>query len=53
MTITFVCGHGAVEVADDTTAPECPQCHETRIARVTAPAPRFTGAVTGPLVAKK
>jgi hypothetical protein len=51
MIVRFVCGH-VIEIVDDDTAPECPQCHETRVERVQAPAPRFRGAVSGPSATK-
>lgn len=41
----FRCGH--VAEIDPSTPPRC-VCGETVIARVTAPAPRFTGHVRGP-----
>jgi hypothetical protein len=51
MTVTFACGHRLDVSDDETTAPECPRCHETRIVRVVAPPPRFTGVARGPLAA--
>lgn len=48
ITIRFACGHGfSLEPTSDV-APVCPTCGERRVSRVDAPAPRFTGWVTGP-----
>jgi len=53
MTIIFACGH-RLEVTDDaSTHPECPTCHETRVVRVVAPPPRFTGVARGPFATEK
>jgi hypothetical protein len=53
MTLHFACGHVAVEVGDNAqTPPECPYCHETRVVRVVAPPPRFTGVGRGPFAEK-
>lgn len=53
MTVTFRCGHAAVEVGGDVkTPPTCPVCGERVVSRVTGATPRFTGACTGPLVQK-
>lgn len=49
MTITFKCGH-VLTVDDVTEAPECQACGERQISNVTAPAPKFRGACSGPLV---
>ena len=47
ISVTFACAHRFdLELSD--MAPECPTCGERRVSRVTAPAPRFTGWVTGP-----
>lgn len=45
--IRFACGH-ALTGPDDLATAECPVCGERRVSRVTAPAPRFVGMVTGP-----
>ena len=51
MTISFKCGH-SLDVDDVTNAPVCTQCGERQISNVTAPAPKFRGACSGPLVVK-
>lgn len=45
--VRFACGHG-VEVETGTETPVCATCGERRIARTTAPAPRFRGIAVGP-----
>lgn len=51
MTIWFTCGH-ALDLDDVAEPPVCPQCGERQITNVKAPAPRFTGACSGPVVVK-
>lgn len=52
--IGFACGHDLQTVdVDKVTSPVCPQCGESRVMRVTAPAPRITGCASGPLVQTK
>jgi hypothetical protein len=46
MTVTFQCGHTR-EATGAETELRC-DCGEARITQVVAPAPRFTGHVTGP-----
>lgn len=47
VSVRFACGH-LTEVGDNPSgAPVC-HCGETKIARVQARAPRFSGACTGP-----
>lgn len=46
--LRWVCGHKAAVGMNPQTAPACPACGETRIARTFARAPRFTGACSGP-----
>jgi len=48
--VTFACGHQATVSSE--APPVCPICRETRVQAVTAPAPVFRGACTGPLVVK-
>ena len=43
----MACGH-AVMISDGIAVPTCPQCGEARVARVSAPAPKFRGVVLGP-----
>ena len=52
--IFFKCGHGS-ESADLAMSqpPVCPECGERQIADVKAPAPKFSGACSGPLVVKR
>ena len=45
--VRFRCGHVMPIDPDKVESPRC-HCGETRVARVSAPAPRFTGAVSGP-----
>lgn len=45
--LRFICGHAGSISETATTRPVC-QCGETRVARVKARAPRFTGTCTGP-----
>jgi hypothetical protein len=47
ITVRFACGH-VVTGDDRMTQAECRQCGETRVSRVTATPPRFTGLVLGP-----
>ncbi len=51
--VQFACGHGVELPVNHVGAPVCPHCHETRIAAVFAPAPRFTGTVSGPCATTK
>lgn len=44
--VSMACGHRLQ--ADSETAPRCAECGETRVAHVSAPAPRFRGVVLGP-----
>lgn len=46
--VTFACGHEAVVGSNADAAPSCVLCGEHRVARVTAPPPRFSGACRGP-----
>jgi hypothetical protein len=46
VTVTMACGH--VLRQDSVAVPHCAQCDERRVARVTAPPPRFHGVVLGP-----
>lgn len=48
ITIRFACGHRAEFDAALAQKPRCPECGETQIRRLKAPAPRFTGMVSGP-----
>ena len=48
ITVRFVCGHASAVGVNATSDPVCPTCGETRIARTSAPPPRFTGACAGP-----
>lgn len=52
MTIHFACGHRAEMSAEASEPPRCGVCQESRIQRVEAPAPRFRGACSGPVVQK-
>jgi hypothetical protein len=45
--VRFACGHQTTVGANADTPPTC-GCGETRIVRVAARAPRFTGACSGP-----
>jgi hypothetical protein len=45
--VRFACGHG-LRMETGIEVPECPQCGETRVARVSAPPPKFRGTVLGP-----
>lgn len=49
ITLTMKCGHRMQVDPDRVHRPSCPQCGETVVARVQAPAPTFVGTVTGPL----
>jgi hypothetical protein len=44
---TMACGH-LVMLPDGVSIPQCPQCGESRVARIKAPPPRFRGVVLGP-----
>lgn len=44
---TMACGH-RVKITDGIAVPNCPKCQETRVARVSAPPPKFRGFVRGP-----
>ena len=46
--IRFLCGHGGTAGVSQVVSPVCPACGETRIARVSAPPPKFRGACSGP-----
>ena len=46
MRVRFGCGH--VVEASRVDSGVCPQCGDTRVVTVKAPAPRFTGLCTGP-----
>lgn len=46
--VIFACGHELKDVETGQSAPVCPSCGETRIARVQAPKPKFRGVATGP-----
>lgn len=49
--ITMACGH-ELKVPDTYEGtPVCAMCRERRVARVTAPPPRFSGACRGPYAA--
>lgn len=48
ITVTFTCWHERQVPVTMTGALSCVQCGETRVARVKAPPPRFTGHVRGP-----
>lgn len=52
MTVRFACGHEQVVKADVKEPPQCQQCGERRVQRVTAPAPTFRGACSGPCAVK-
>ena len=45
--VTFTCGH-RTDVGLNDAAPVCRVCGETRVARSSAPPPRFRGACSGP-----
>lgn len=45
--VTMRCGY-RMRLDPDKQSPVCPHCGETVVARVKAPPPRFTGAVSGP-----
>jgi hypothetical protein len=49
--IRFLCGHGGRVGVNQVASPVCPTCGETRIARVSAPPPKFRGACSGPYAA--
>ena len=52
--VVFKCGHKGVVVEDPIKAPPaCPQCGERQIGTVYAPAPKFRGVGSGPLMEKK
>ncbi len=53
ITVRFACGHEMTVGEAQTEAPICAVCHERRVQRVTAPAPRFRGTVTGPCAVEK
>lgn len=51
MKVSFKCGHPSIEVERSATAaPQCPQCGERVVTRVTNATPTFRGACQGPLV---
>jgi DNA-directed RNA polymerase subunit RPC12/RpoP len=51
MTVSFRCGHKAIDVkAEVNEPPRCPECGERVVSRVTNAVPRFKGACKGPLV---
>lgn len=45
--IRFACGH-RVQGDERMTQAQCPECGETRVSRVSAPPPRFSGLALGP-----
>lgn len=47
--IRFACGHGTGVSSEAQDKPYCPECGETRIARVLAPPPKIRGLGTSPL----
>lgn len=47
ITVRFICGHGA-QLGAQQEAPVCPSCGETRVARTSAPPPKFRGVASGP-----
>jgi hypothetical protein len=47
ITVRFACGH-SLKGDERLSQATCSMCGETRVAHVTAPAPRFAGLVTGP-----
>ena len=49
----FTCGHTLSLAPNQATEPQCVDCGCKQIAHVKAPAPRFTGACTGPCVVDK
>lgn len=48
ITVRFVCGHAATVGLSQVVDPVCPSCGETRVARTSAPPPRFRGMCSGP-----
>lgn len=46
--VTFTCGHRQTVSPSATGALSCLTCGTSRVSRVKAPPPRFTGVVTGP-----
>lgn len=44
---TMACGH-RVRIVEGIAVPSCPKCGEARVARVSAPPPKFRGVVLGP-----
>ena len=48
ITVRFTCGHAASLGLTQTVDPVCPTCGESRVARTSAPPPRFRGACSGP-----
>jgi predicted nucleic acid-binding Zn-ribbon protein len=45
--VRMACGH-LLKLTDGVMLPACPSCGETRVARVSAPPPKFRGVVLGP-----
>ena len=53
ITVKFACGH-SISVAENAAwQPKCETCHELRVSRVYARAPRFVGTVSGPYAQTK
>lgn len=46
-TVTFACGH-RMRLETGIEIPQCSACGETRVARSSAPAPKFRGIAVGP-----
>lgn len=53
ISIRFVCGHASSVGLTSPSDPICPACGEARIARTSAPPPRFTGTCRGPYAETK
>lgn len=51
--VTFKCAHPSVQIEPaQSEPPVCPVCGERQIANTHAPAPRFRGVASGPLIVK-
>ena len=51
--VTFKCGHPGVQLeASVDKAPVCPVCGDRQIANTHAPAPKFKGVGSGPVMVK-
>jgi len=48
MRIDFACGHHVTASDGAELTPECPTCHDRRVAHVQVRPPRFTGTCCGP-----